>query len=217
MKSHLLAAVPRLRRLSVEVVPNPVNVDYIRQCVGQVDNSADEMPIDFVFCGRLIPLKRPDLVIRALALLDRQSWRSAEFLGHGEVRELRALAVELDIADRVVFRGVVDNPYAVFARARVGVLASTIEGFPNVLLEMMAAGTGRIVSSLCTPAVLDLPGIDIVDPIDEERLATALTEALTGATRTDEFRTYIADERSVGLFWSRIRDMLVPRDCDVAN
>jgi glycosyltransferase involved in cell wall biosynthesis len=217
MKSHLLEAAPYLRSISVEVVPNPVNIDYINKCVALGDGEADAAPIDFVFCGRLIPLKRPDLVIRALALLERECWRSAQFLGHGEIRELRALANELGIADRIVFRGSLDNPYAVFARARVGVLASTIEGFPNVLLEMMAAGTGRIVSSLCTPAMLDLPGIDIVDPIDEERLATTLKVALTGATRTNDFRAYIADERSILLFWDRIWETLVASDCGITD
>jgi glycosyltransferase involved in cell wall biosynthesis len=217
MKSHLLEAVPHLRRMAVEVVPNPVNVDFIKQCVARGDGDADGILIDFVFCGRLISLKRPELVIRALALLETDCWRSAQFLGHGEVRELRALAGELGIADRIVFRGGIDNPYAVFARARVGVLTSTIEGFPNVLLEMMAAGTGRLVSSLCTPAILDLPGIDIVDPIDEERLATALKAALTGAARTSEFRAYIENERSISLFWDRIRETLAARHCGAAH
>lgn len=217
MKSHLLEAAPYLGGMSVEVVPNPVHIDYINNCVALGDNDADGAPIDFVFCGRLIPLKRPDLVVRALALLERDCWRSAHFLGHGELRELRELATELGIADRIVFRGGVDNPYAVFARARVGVLASTIEGFPNVLLEMMAAGTGRIVSSLCTPTILDLPGVDIVDPINEERLATTLEAALKGATRTNEFRAYITHERSILLFWDRISEMLLANNCSITN
>jgi glycosyltransferase involved in cell wall biosynthesis len=217
MKSHLLEAVPPLHRLPVVVVPNPVNSDYIAQRVAEGDSEAGEGAIDFVFCGRLIPLKRPDLVLRALARLERGSWRSAHFLGRGDSGELRVLASALGISERIVFRGNIDNPYAVFARARVGVLASTVEGFPNVLLEMMAAGTGRIVSSLCTPAVLDLPGVDIVDPIDEERLAGALGTALAGPTRTDEYRAYIAEHRSVGSFWNRIRQMLTTRGCDVPS
>lgn len=204
MKDHLLKAVPRLSRFPVVVVPNPVNIDYISQRVAEGDTEANVELIDFVFCGRLIPLKRPDLVIRALALLDRETWRTAHFLGRGDNGELRTLAANLGIADRIIFRGSLDNPYAVFARSKVGILASTIEGFPNVLLEMMASGTGRIVSSLCTPAVTDLPGIDIVDPINAEQLAAALTTALAGPKRTDEFRDYIAKERSVLSFWKRI-------------
>lgn len=215
MKSHLLDSVPRLHRLPVAVVPNPVNIDYIAQRVAEGDSEEDEGLIDFVFCGRLIPLKRPDLVLRALARLARDSWTRAHFLGRGDSTELRALATDLGISERIIFRGSIDNPYAVFARARVGVLASTVEGFPNVLLEMMAAGTGRIVSSLCTPAVLDLPGVDIVDPIDEERLASALKAALVGNTRSEEYRAYIAEHRSIGLFWYCIQQTLVERGCDV--
>ncbi|UZW58058.1 glycosyltransferase (plasmid) [Sphingobium sp. JS3065] len=217
MKSNLLKSVPHLRRVPMAVLPNPTDAEHIARCVVQGDDDTDNGPIDFVFCGRLIALKRPDLVIRAIARLDRESWRSAQFLGRGQENGLRALAVELGIADRVVFRGMVDNPYTVFARARVGVLASTVEGFPNVLLEMMAAGTGRIVSSLCTPAVLDLPGVDIVDPFDEERLAAALEAALKGARRTEMFQAYIAEERSVALFWDRIQHLLSTRDCAVAD
>lgn len=215
MKTNLLEAVPHLRRMSVEVVPNPVDVEDIARCAAQGDSDAGESPIDFVFCGRLIALKRPDLVIRAIARLDRGSWQTAHFLGPGEQGELRALAAELGIADRVVFRGAVDNPYAVFARARVGVLASTVEGFPNVLLEMMAAGTGRIVSSLCTPSVRDLPGVDIVAPINEDLLAAALEAALAGPSRKEEFSAYISDQRSVVSFWDRIRQMLADSNCNM--
>lgn len=66
---------------------------------------------DFVFMvSRLTPLKRADLLIRALATPDGQGIK-AIIAGEGEERSrLTALVVELDLADRVRLVGPVSQP-----------------------------------------------------------------------------------------------------------
>ena len=62
-------------------------------------------------------------------------------VGDGPLKsELKGLAQTLGIEDRVHFVGLQSNPYPWIARARVFVLSSSWEGYPNVLLEAQSLG-----------------------------------------------------------------------------
>ncbi len=91
--------------------------------------------------GNLIPLKGHDLVISALAELPDVDLILA---GAGpEEAGLRTLAQQLGLADRVRFVGSVaqERLRTLYSGADALVLASSREGWPNVLLESMACGT----------------------------------------------------------------------------
>jgi glycosyltransferase involved in cell wall biosynthesis len=91
--------------------------------------------------GSLIPRKGHELTIEALT---RAPDCTLLIAGGGPLRaELEALAQRLGVADRVRFLGEIahhDLP-DVYAAADVMVLASSREGWANVLLEAMACGT----------------------------------------------------------------------------
>ena len=61
-------------------------------------------------------------------------------IGDGDYSEYQKLAQELGMAEQVLFTGVQKNPFALLARADVYALTSESEGFPNALIEAMAAG-----------------------------------------------------------------------------
>jgi GalNAc-alpha-(1->4)-GalNAc-alpha-(1->3)-diNAcBac-PP-undecaprenol alpha-1,4-N-acetyl-D-galactosaminyltransferase len=91
--------------------------------------------------GRLEPGKGFDVLMAAFAQIaaDHADW-SLVILGEGAERAaLTALAARAGISDRVFMPGTGDTA-ALFARAEVFASASRVEGFPNVLLEAMAAG-----------------------------------------------------------------------------
>jgi glycosyltransferase involved in cell wall biosynthesis len=94
------------------------------------------------FVGRLIPAKRLDRFLRALALGRRQE-PSLEGLvvGDGPCRGSgERLAADLGLApDHVKFLGRRDDVPDLLKEADMLVLCSDQEGFPNVLLEAMAA------------------------------------------------------------------------------
>lgn len=92
--------------------------------------------------GRLAPQKGFDLLIQAFARSEaaRYGYRLV-ILGEGTERpELEALARALGVASEVSLPGVVSEPAEWMMRARIFVLSSRYEGFPNVLLEAMALG-----------------------------------------------------------------------------
>ena len=98
--------------------------------------------------GLLIPRKAHDLIIRALALLPEVALLIA---GNGpEEASLKALAKQCGVSERVRFLGALSQPEL---REHYGavdalVLASSREGWANVLLESMACGTPVIASKV---------------------------------------------------------------------
>jgi teichuronic acid biosynthesis glycosyltransferase TuaC len=128
--------------------------------------------------GNLVALKGHDLAIRALRLLPEID---LVIIGNGPERAaLGALARELDVSDRVTFAGVMaqEDLRHYFGAADALVLASSREGWANVLLESMACGTPVIASKVGgTPEVVAAPEAGVMM---SERTPEALAEAARG-------------------------------------
>src|SRR5205085_10417384 len=92
---------------------------------------------------------------------------------------LRQQAVTLGIADKVTFRGFVQNPYPLMRAADLYVLSSRYEGFPNVALEALACGTPVVAAACPGVAELVVPGVNgwLAPPDDAAGLARALALA----------------------------------------
>lgn len=105
--------------------------------------------------GNLVPLKGHDLVISALPQLPNVDLVVA---GAGpEEGKLRSLALRLGVAERVRLVGAVpqERLRTLYSGADALVLASSREGWANVLLESMACGTPVVASNVCgTPEVV---------------------------------------------------------------
>ncbi|MEO1309421.1 MAG: glycosyltransferase family 4 protein [Pseudomonadota bacterium] len=145
-----------------------------------------------VSVGHLIERKGHHLVIEALADLPGCE---LEIAGDGpEKAALERLAAERGVADRVTFLGRLsqsDLP-AVYGRADALVLASSREGWANVLLEAMACGTPVVATPIWgTPEVVASPA---AGRLTEDRSATAVAAAVTtlfeGPPSRDDTRAY---------------------------
>jgi glycosyltransferase involved in cell wall biosynthesis len=92
--------------------------------------------------GRLHPVKRLDLLLKAVAQLDKKY--KLFIVGAGELKdELEEMARSLGVADKVTFTGPI--PYSdvpkLINMADLLVMTSSIEGQPRVLIEAMSCGT----------------------------------------------------------------------------
>lgn len=142
--------------------------------------------------GSLIPRKGHELVIEAVADLP-----DCELLiaGQGPLRRtLERLAADLGIAERVHFLGEVRHDVLadVYRAADVLVLASSREGWANVLLEAMACGTPVIatdVNGTCE-VVRDSVAGRLLQIRDPSALRAELTSLRRAMPNRDAVRRY---------------------------
>ena len=132
------------------------NVIYNPYDIKSVLYQANEATEDFRFeshkrylitVGRLISLKRFGDVLEAISRLDSD----IELILLGDGKERNALenqANELGIKKRIHFLGQVENPFKYIKKSDVFISSSSVEGFPNVLLESMLCET-VVISSDC--------------------------------------------------------------------
>ena len=94
--------------------------------------------------------------------------------------DLRALAVELGIGDRVRFPGSRDDVFALLPAFDAFVLSSRFEGLPIALLEAMATGVAPVATRVGGIPEVVTDGRDglLVEPGDPAALAGALDRIL---------------------------------------
>ena len=131
-----------------------------------------------VSVGHLIERKGHHHVIAALTSMPDATLLMA---GDGEERpRLEALAARLGVQNRVRFLGTLDQSALcdLYNCADVTVLASSREGWANVLLEAMACGTPVVASAVWgTPEVVASPNAGRLMPsLDAEGVVAAVNE-----------------------------------------
>ena len=96
--------------------------------------------------------KRQDLLLKAFAKITKKySNMRLCFLGDGDDEtELKNLAQQLSIADKVIWKGYTANVLEVLMDCFIFVLSSDHEGIPNALLEAMSVGI-PCISTDCRP------------------------------------------------------------------
>lgn len=175
----LCREIPRAR---VTVIPNPV----LPPSVTKPANSAQSTPPVIIGMGRLSHEKGFDRLLGAFATVSPTfpNWR-LQLLGDGPLREaLQSEAERLGIAARVSFLGNVAEPAGHLAAAELFVLPSRYEGFPNALLEAMAAGLPVLAFDCPSgPAAIIRPNVDgVLVPADDvpalqEQMAKLMADA----------------------------------------
>ncbi|MFH1763284.1 MAG: glycosyltransferase family 4 protein [Gemmatimonadota bacterium] len=129
--------------------------------------------------GRFTPEKDASAVIRAFSLLKRGT-SILSLIGAGwEEEQLRDLAGELGIQDRVRWHGLVPEANRLFSAFDVFVLSSRTEGTPMVLLEALKAGTPVVTTAVGgIPDVVSTREAVLVPPCHPAALAEGIDAVL---------------------------------------
>jgi len=164
----------------------------------------------YVFAlGRLVPQKGFDILMRAIARISDEVPIDLVLAGDGPLEpQLRALALELGVADRVEFFGRANRheAAALMRGARAVVLPSRAdEGLPLVSVEAMASGTPLVATRTggIEEAATDRLHALLVDMEDEAALTHGLVEVLSD----DEFGKRLgraAQERAGRFDWGEL-------------
>jgi glycosyltransferase involved in cell wall biosynthesis len=168
-------------KILIKVIPNPVDIEYI-QSINRIGcNSLQKYDNYIVSAGRLIRAKGFDLLIRAFNQLNLDKY-TLVILGEGKERDiLENLISELHLKDKVFLCGFADNVYSYFRQAKMCVVSSRNEGFPNVLLQMMSQNE-KVVSTLCAGGIDQVKGIFTCQASDEGALAKTMIHCLLSDT-----------------------------------
>lgn len=147
--------------------------------------------------GRLHPQKNFALLIRAFHAVRQQRALKLIILGEGPERlHLKALIEELMLGEDVQLPGFVTNPAPWIRQSALLVLSSNWEGFGNVLVEAMAAGT-PVVSTRCDsgPAEILANGLyGRLSPVgDVDALSEAIKATLEGPPDAESLRRRAED------------------------
>lgn len=166
-----------------------------RGCFRQRFGLAPDEPL-ILFLSRLSPKKSPELLLEAFAHGEPQRARLV-LAGPAEAgyeRQLRQLAAQLNVAERVIFPGPLygREKLEAFADADLFVLPSQNENFGNVIAEAIAAQVPVVITRQCgiAPYVADRTGLVIEH--DRLQLRTALQSLLTDRALYDRFKANCA-------------------------
>ena len=144
------------------------------------------------------PVKDHVTFLRAAARV-MTSVPEAAFLlaGEGELQEsLQGLSVSLGLSERATFLGRCEHIAELLSVSDVCVLSSRAEGFPNAVLEYMAAGCPVVATDVggIAEAVVDGESGYLVPVGDAEQMASRIISLLHDSTR----------RRSMGAYGRRI-------------
>jgi glycosyltransferase involved in cell wall biosynthesis len=164
---------------------------------GELGIGADEVLL--VFVGRLVPIKRLDVLLGALAQARESEPRlRLALVGDGEERpRLERQAAELGIVADVRFLGYRRELRPIFAAADIAVLSSDNEGTPVSLIEAAAAGLPAVATDVGGVREVVSEDTGVLVPRDD---AAALAEGLlsmAGDAERRESRGRAARRRAI--------------------
>lgn len=122
---------------NIQIIPNPIR---------PINNYPDSIKENIVLgVARHYHVKGLDRLIEAFAKTNHSDWRLVIAGNKGpHTDELIRLTKKYKITDKVDFLGAVKEIDKVFSSAKIFVLSSRSEGFPNALIEAMANGVASI-------------------------------------------------------------------------
>jgi len=153
-----------------------------------------------VSVGHLVERKGHHLIVEALGLLNARGYADVDVAivgGAGEEGDMRATieatTARLGLQGRVIMAGARKNEElpAWYAAADIMCLASSKEGWANVLLESLACGTPVVATNVWgTPEVINSPELGVLVDRTPESIADGLERALNTSWNKERLVSY---------------------------
>jgi len=218
VRDDMRRCLPAWPTARIQTLYNRIDVEAMQASQVPVHEARDALglsPGEWVVgnVGRLHPDKDQATLLKgfALALPHLPAESRLAILGSGRLeQDLKHLAHELNIADKVLFLGQVPEARRYFRAFDVFALSSDHEPFGMVLLEAMAAGV-PLLATACGGAKEVVEGVGILFPFgDAERLAQGLQHLAAmdhhqqlqcAEMMLERLRTRFSDQAVRDTFW----------------
>lgn len=163
-------------------IPNYVDIERFSMTASKVRD--ESRPISFVGVGRVIPSKNILNLLKALAKVNvfgidfTFDWYGYTY-DKVYLAEVNRVITELHLENKFKLRGECKAIEEAYRHADVMCMPSTLEGYPNVLVEAMASGLPVVVSNVCEHPHVVEDGVNgyLFDPYDVDAMAAALIKA----------------------------------------
>jgi glycosyltransferase involved in cell wall biosynthesis len=177
-----LVALKIAPREKFAVVPLGLDLDPFLAVGPDADRSfreeigAEPEEVLFTFTGRLVPIKRADLMLRSLALARAEGAPArVAVVGDGLMRpELEELAASLGCTEAVDFLGYRRDLPRIAAGSDAALLTSDNEGTPVALIEAAAAGRTAVATAAGGVPDIVADGSGLLAPPGDERAVASL-------------------------------------------
>jgi teichuronic acid biosynthesis glycosyltransferase TuaC len=179
----------------ITVVPNGVDINKFFPLPKEAARSKLGLPYDkriLLSIGELIPRKGFDFLIKALKILSEEMNEKNLYLvivGEGAFRkQLEQLISELNLGKQVRLVGSVPHQelYLWYSAADLFCLASSREGWPNVVLESLASGTPVLATDVWgIPEILCSDTLGVLTKRSAREIAAGIASALHKPWQSD--------------------------------
>ena len=212
-KKNVLRAIGKLSG-STKVIPHGLNPRFLSSdglAARKLPNKGES--IRLIYVSIIDQYKHQWHVVEAVAKVRRSSGLDLQLdlIGPSSasaLTKLRASFLQNDLQNEWAhYRGAVDYQEldSLYAKAHVGIFASSCENMPNILLEMMGAGLPVLSSDRGPmPEILGDAGL-YFDPENPESLATVLLEFLHSNEKIKTFG-HAAHQKAKVYSWERCAD-----------
>lgn len=186
----------------ISVIHNGIDISEFKPDLTKADKNKE---FSIICVSRLIERKGIRFLIEAIGKLKDRDIKLT-LVGEGnQEKELKELAVNLGISDRVDFKGYMnhDSIAELYKNSDVFVLPSLNEGMSNALLEAMASGLPVIVTDTGGTAEL-VDGNGVIVPMGD---LEAIVEAISGLFNNPEMcqQMSIKSRRNAeGMAWGAV-------------
>ncbi|MDD4107382.1 MAG: glycosyltransferase [Prolixibacteraceae bacterium] len=160
----------------------------------------DEKSNEFLYVGRLSPQKGLANMVKSFKVAhNADPTIHLTLIGEGTEREkLENLVAKLGLKNSVTFTGFRENTLPYFCRAKATLLTSFFEGFPNVLVESLMAGTPVIAFDCPSgPEDIIIPGVNglLIPYLDLDEFSAAILKVAGGEVQFDREKVVESSER----------------------
>lgn len=169
----------------IDVIHNPVLADnYLERLQSECNFKFDKSFFYFLNVGRYHYQKNQALLIEAFAKVAAKNEKARLLiLGEGEEEANLSKQIEqLGLTDKALLVPFQDNPFPFYKKSNCFVLSSRWEGFGNVVVEALAAGTPVISTACGGPQDILQDGKYgvLVEKDNAEQLANAMLNIMQG-------------------------------------